>query len=183
MLSSKLRENICTSFFCFLPKINSCQAKNKFSNLITSSNLWLNLIFITKKPLIHPPPRRNLQNDVPILTKLNETYLLWHEYFNHLPKSIHYTLGIKIDNILTEMIELILTAEYLRGKEKLPLLQQFSHKLDVLKYFITILWQIKALDNNKYANISDKLGHAGRMLGKWLQSFQKETPPNLFRGE
>ena len=44
---------------------------------------------------------------------------------------------------MTDMIDLLLTAEYLRGKEKLPLLQQFSQKLDTLKYFVTILWQVK----------------------------------------
>jgi len=82
-----------------------------------------------------------------------------------------YTLGIRIDNILTDMIELILTAEYLSKEKKLPQLQEFSKKLDILKYFINILWKMKAIPNNKYIIISDQLGHIGRMLGKWLKSF------------
>jgi len=62
-------------------------------------------------------------------------------------------------------------------------MQQFSKKLDTLKYFITVLWQVKGINENKNAIISEKLGHIGRMLGKWLQSFSRETPPNLIGGE
>jgi len=42
---------------------------------------------------------------------------------------------------------------------------------------------VKGINENKNAIISEKLGHIGRMLGKWLQSFSRETPPNLIGGE
>jgi len=131
---------------------------------------------------IKPPPRL-AGGDIPIVAKLNEVYVIWHGYLNDLPRLTRYTLGIKIDNILTDMIELLLTAEYLRGKEKLPILQQFSNKLDTLKYFIIILWQVKGINESKNAVISDKLKQIGRMLGQWLKIFPKETPPNLTGGE
>ena len=40
-----------------------------------------------------------------------------------------------------------------------------SEKLDHLKYFITILWEMKTLDNTKYALLAEKLSTVGRMVG------------------
>ncbi|KKS56884.1 MAG: hypothetical protein UV20_C0005G0049 [Candidatus Magasanikbacteria bacterium GW2011_GWA2_42_32] len=82
-----------------------------------------------------------------------------------------YTIGARIDNLFTDLIEIILNAGYTKGKEKLPLLEKFSRKFDVLKYFLKLLWEIKALNNTKYITLSDKLDQIGKKLGKWLQFF------------
>lgn len=81
-----------------------------------------------------------------------------------------YTLGAKVDNLFTDILELALAAQYTKHDEKRVFLETFSRKLDQLKFFITLLWEAKGLDAGKYGQISGKLGTVGRMLGKWLQS-------------
>jgi len=105
---------------------------------------------------------------------------MWHGFFIRIPRLTRYTLGAKIDNLFTELIAITLTAQYTKRESKLSLLIQISQRLDYLKYFVTILWEVKGLDAGKYGQLSQKLSSTGRMLGKWIQSIpQKETPPTI----
>ena len=122
-----------------------------------------------------PPP-----NNLPIIQHLIVNYKLWHGFLPHIPKDARYTLGIKIDNIFIEIIEFVFTASYVRKEYKLPYLQKTISKLDLLKFLLQILWEIKALDNKKYIVISEKLNEIGRMLGGWNRQLSKE---NLAKGE
>lgn len=113
---------------------------------------------------------------MPILLALKESYLVWHSFLIHLPRLSRYTLGVRVDNLFTDILELALTAQYTKREAKRILLETMSRKLDQLKFFITLLWETKGLDASKYSQLSGKLGTAGRMLGKWLQSIKDITP-------
>ena len=60
--------------------------------------------------------------------------------------------------------------------QKLPLLQKSSGKLDLLKFFIQLTWELKILDNKKYILLSEPLNDIGKMLGGWIKNTEKETP-------
>lgn len=93
-----------------------------------------------------------------------------------MPKDARYTLGIKIDNLFVETIEFVFVASYLGKNQKLPYVQKAAAKLDLLKFFLQIIWEIKALDNKKYAMVSEKLDRIGKMLGGWFRQLNKENP-------
>ena len=120
--------------------------------------------------------------DLPIVTKLNESYKLWHGYLNDLPRLTRYTLGIKIDNLFTDCLELSLLAGYSSRPEKLSVVQKLSTKIDALKFFLKLLWEIKALENKQYNPLSLPLVEIGKMAGGWLASLKKETPPTSVEG-
>ena len=105
-------------------------------------------------------------------------YKLWQEYRDNLAKKYRFTLGGKIDTLFIEIIELLYTASYLSKQEKLPYLQKAIKRLDVLKFFFQVAWEIKALNNKKYIAISEQLNEIGRMLGGWLRGIQSKTPAN-----
>ena len=107
---------------------------------------------------------------------LKECYLLWHNFLPHVPRLSRYTLGVKIDELFINILELALTAQYTRREDKLTFLQQLNRKFDGLKFFITLLWEAKGLDPTQYGQLSQKLTAAGKMLGKWLRLFKNETP-------
>jgi len=64
-------------------------------------------------------------------------------------------------------------AGYLNKEQKLPVLQKSSGKLDLLKFFLQMSWEMKILDNKKYILISGHLDEIGKMLGGWLRGLQK----------
>lgn len=109
-----------------------------------------------------------------IICKLTAIYKLWQEFLPHFPKTSRYTLGKKIDNYFIQIIEMIYQAQYKRGLQKLPILEKASYKLDLLRFFLKIVWEIKALDNKKYIIISKQLDEIGRMLGSWIN--KTKTP-------
>lgn len=103
-------------------------------------------------------------------------YKVWHNYLIHLPRLSRYTLGAKIDKLFTELLELTLKAGYTPKTQKLIVVQNASAKLDLLKFFLKIAWELKVIDNKKYAQISQLVSEVGKMLGGWIRQLQKNSP-------
>ncbi len=85
-------------------------------------------------------------------------------------------MGAKVDNFFIETAELLFIAAHLDKQQKLPYLQKASSKLNLLKFFIQISWELKMLDNKKFIALSSSLDEVGRMLGGWQRGLIKETP-------
>lgn len=119
----------------------------------------------------------NSKNDLPIIHKLIETYKLWQEFLPNFPKSSKYTIGEKTDRLFVEVLEYTYVASYLQSNKKLDCVNKSSIKLDLLKFFLRIAWEIKSLDNKKYILISEKLDEIGKMLGGWIRQIKEKLPP------
>jgi len=63
-----------------------------------------------------------------------------------------------------------LSAGYAKREEKIILVKKLNLKFDQLKFFLKLLWELKSLDNNKYAIISANLSAIGKMIGGWLKT-------------
>ena len=113
---------------------------------------------------------------LPIIGRFILIYKLWHEFLPNFSKTSRYTLGFKIDSYFLETLEAIFIASYLRREQKIPYLQKAIVKLDLLKFFLQISWEIKALDNKKYIALSEPLHEIGRMLGGWKKGLESKTP-------
>jgi hypothetical protein len=112
---------------------------------------------------------------LPVLQKLKDAYLFWYQAYAILPKTHRYSLGEKIDKFFIDVLETIITANFLSPKEKIPYVRFAIKKLDTLKIFLMILWETKSLDNKKYIALSLKLDEVGRNLGGWLGKLIKEN--------
>lgn len=112
---------------------------------------------------------------LPIIQRFVAIYKFWNGLRNDFPKKSRYTLGAKIDTLFLEVIECLFLAGYLSREQKLPFLRKASGKLDLLKFFLQISWELKALDTKKYAGLSQPLDEIGKMLGGWMRNVEKET--------
>ncbi|MEK7507849.1 MAG: four helix bundle protein [Patescibacteria group bacterium] len=110
---------------------------------------------------------------MPIIQRLVAAYKIWHEFLPHIPKTARYTLGQKIDGLLIDTIEAVFIARYLAKEKKLVYLERAGGKLDLAKFFLQILWEIKSLDNKKYITLSEQLEEIGKMLGGWIRQISK----------
>jgi len=81
----------------------------------------------------------------------------------------------KMDNIFLDIIELVFWAGSVEKNKKIPYIQKSLLKLDLLKLFLRILWEIKAIDNKKYIIISIPLDEIGKMLGGWQRNLLNQT--------
>jgi len=121
--------------------------------------------------------RTSPSTTIPIVTHLTLAYKLWHSYLPNIPKDSRYTLGTKIDALFIETAEPIFIATYLGKDQKLPYLRKAAAQLDLVKFFLQILWEIQSLDNKKYVVLSEKLDEIGRMLGGWIRQLSNNTRP------
>ncbi len=99
-------------------------------------------------------------------------YQIWHKYLIAFPRLDRYTLGEKIDKLFCDLIELLLGATHTSKELKMEIIVKACVRLDALKYFLKIAWELKALDNKKYLAISNALNEVGRMLGGWKKQMQ-----------
>jgi hypothetical protein len=104
---------------------------------------------------------------------LGETYRLWHSFLIHLPKITRFTLGRKIDNLFTDCLETALRASYQPKDQKGETIKELNARFDMLKLFLKLLWEIKAIDTNKLTAISAPLAEIGRMIGGWMKLYKK----------
>jgi len=86
-------------------------------------------------------------------------------------------MGQKIDDLFIETTELMFLASHLSKEQKLPYLQKAAAKLDLLKLFLQISWEIKAIDNRKYIMLAEPLEEVGKMLGGWVRQTMSRSEP------
>ena len=93
-----------------------------------------------------------------------------------IPRLTRYSLGEKVNQLFIDLIELVLVATYANKEQKTVLVQKASVKLDTLKYFLQIAWELKAIDNKRFAAVSAPMAEAGKMLGGWRKQLDTQTP-------
>lgn len=118
-----------------------------------------------------PPPLGVLS----IVQHLVSAYKLWHGYVPHIPKSLRYTLGEKVDHCFVSTLELLFFAQYAKREQRLPILQKANTKFDSLKFFLQILWETDGVTAKQYAALSEPLALIGKMLGGWLRRVEGEA--------
>jgi len=129
--------------------------------------------------LLLPPPRSFEQPQlVPVLLKLKQSYLIWFEIYQKLPKTHRYSIGQKIDTLFIDAMEAISVATFLNKTEKQPWIRLAIRKVDTVKLLLMILWESKTLEDKKYIEISVVLNEVGKMLGGWNGQIEKQ---NQFR--
>lgn len=114
---------------------------------------------------------------MPVLHKIKDAYLLWHVYYQELPKIHRSSFGYRIDTLFVEIIEAVAAANFLSPQEKHPYVRLAIKKLDALKILLMILWETKSLDNKKYIALSVKLDEIGKNLGGWNGQLIKQNSP------
>ena len=118
---------------------------------------------------------------MPVLERIKQAYLLWHEYYSTLPKVHRYTVGERVDALFVEIIEAISGAEFLPRDKKLPFVAVAIRKLNTLLLLLMILWETKSLRDKKYIALSTQLDDIGKMLGGWQGQLQKQNSPEQRR--
>lgn len=121
------------------------------------------------------PPPDNAHSNVPVLHTLSDMYKEWQVALTHIPRLSRYTLGAKIDLLFCETLESILLAAYSSRDQKLPHIQRASAKLDALKFFLQLTWELKFLDHKRYQAIATPLVSIGKVLGGWIASLRTKA--------
>jgi four helix bundle protein len=111
-----------------------------------------------------------MRDDVPIIQKTYDFYREFYKLIPQIPKLDRYTLAQKIEKSCLDMLELLICASRKEKNGKLQLLDQAATKLDLLKLFLRLGEETKAIPSKRYLDLSKMLQEIGRMLGGWIRS-------------
>ena len=89
-----------------------------------------------------------------------------------LPRSQKFTLGDRIQNHLSDLLEMLIQAYYLPAAEKRALLLQANIRLETLRYYYRLGYERGHYHSLKYQEFSQKTNELGRMIGGWLKSLR-----------
>lgn len=110
--------------------------------------------------------------DIPIFKKTYDLYKLFHKYRKTAPKSARFTVFEKCELTILDLIKDIFKASGENNKEKLKTLKKCSTNLNVIRVFIRLMKDIKAIDKNKYIELERIVDQIGRQLGGWIKSLK-----------
>lgn len=108
--------------------------------------------------------------DIPIFKKTYDLYKIFYGYRNIIPKQDRYVIWQRCDSLILDTLTGILSASKLQKGEKLPSLEDASTKLNLLRVFIRLMKETKAIDGKKYLTLETSIDEVGRMLGGWIRS-------------
>lgn len=108
--------------------------------------------------------------------RAKQAYAEWLTVSVHLPKPIRCGIGSKVESCFLEMLECIFLGWYATGERKMILATKAAERLDVLKFFLTTIWENKIVSTGFYASLIEKLYEVGRMLYQWRHSCEEKLP-------
>ncbi|HAD13053.1 MAG TPA: diversity-generating retroelement protein Avd [Saprospirales bacterium] len=88
------------------------------------------------------------------------------------PRSQKFTLGDRIQNHLSDLLEMLIEAYYLPAAEKRPALQKVNIKLEQLRYFFRLGFDRGHYNSIRYNEFAQRLDEIGRMVGGWIKSLK-----------
>ncbi len=108
--------------------------------------------------------------DIPIFKKAYDLFKLFHEYRKVVPKQDRFTIFERCEQLILDVIESILQASGEQKQAKGPTLERCSLKLNLLRVFVRLMKDVKAIDSKKYVALESVVDEIGRMLGGWIRS-------------
>jgi len=118
----------------------------------------------------NPPPRL-----LPVLDQSKLVYKNWLEVHRNIERTARFGIGIKIDNLFLEILELIRKAAYTSINKKLVLLEAASDKIDSLRFFFQLLWETHFVSNKQYISIGAEIENIGKIIGGWKKDIISKT--------
>ncbi len=86
------------------------------------------------------------------------------------PKHQRFFLGDRMQNILTDTLEMFIEAYYISGEAKKEKLKQANIYLEKLRQFNRICYEMGFYTSLKFQELGRRIDEIGRMNGGWLKS-------------
>lgn len=90
-----------------------------------------------------------------------------------LPRSQKFTLGDRIQNHLSDLLEMLIEAYFLPASEKRPILLRVNIRLEMLRHYYRLAYERGHYNSLRFKDFAERLDEIGRMVGGWVKSLPK----------
>jgi len=105
---------------------------------------------------------------------------IYKEYYlvhKHLPKIFRVTSGEYIMAELTQCMKTVVMANLKRSREDYKqscgLLKDLRVRIEILKVYFLLAWEMKFISHQFFADINDRLEEVSKEAAKWHNWFEK----------
>lgn len=113
------------------------------------------------------------QTDIPIIQKTYDLYRDLHGLQKTVPKMERHSLWQKVETTTLDALETLLKTGYLPHEKRAEYLIRASVQIDMLRLFIRLSFDIKAINQKSYVALQESVDEIGRMLGGWIKSLKQ----------
>ncbi len=92
-----------------------------------------------------------------------------------------YSLGIKIDILFADIIELVAIAQFSAKDKRADIISRAITKNDVLKHMLYVLLELKGIEEQYFIELAQKIEEIGRMLYGWRNQAAIQRPPDTHK--
>ncbi|MCX6808661.1 MAG: four helix bundle protein [Candidatus Berkelbacteria bacterium] len=114
-------------------------------------------------------------NFPPVIERLKSAYKQWILIERNLPKCERFGIGQKVDNLFTDLLDLLQKASFAPMDLKISLLSQALSTIDSLRFFIQLCWELKLIPANQFTQIGGEIEDIGKMVGGWRRGLITKT--------
>ncbi|MCW5924722.1 MAG: diversity-generating retroelement protein Avd [Saprospiraceae bacterium] len=86
------------------------------------------------------------------------------------PRHQKFVLADRIQNLLTDILQMLVEAYFSRAEAKKHILQRVNLELEKLRYLVRLAKDLHCLDLRRYEYVQDKINNIGAQVGAWLKS-------------
>ena len=114
------------------------------------------------------------QLDVPVIQKAYDLYKALYGFQKDIPKIHRHTLWQKCNSTALDIIDGLLQIGHIPLDQRSELPIRFSAQVDMLRVFLRLSHDVRAIDQKKYIILQAATDEIGRMLGGWLKSLRQK---------
>lgn len=114
-------------------------------------------------------------NFPPVLEHAKRAYKAWILIERNLPRCERFGIGQRIDFLFIDLLDILQKTSFSPIDLKIPLLNQAQGKIDSLRFFIQLCWEIKLISSKQFTNIGQKVEQIGKMTGGWRKDLIKTS--------
>ena len=114
------------------------------------------------------------QLDIPIIHKTYDLYRALHELERTIPKMERFTVWQRSQNLCLDILQGLLSIGYQAPERRAEGLLRIAPSVDMLRVFLRLSFDVKAVNQKKYIALQDALDEIGRMLGGWIKSVKQK---------
>lgn len=92
---------------------------------------------------------------------------------NRFPRNQKFTLADRIQQRLTDLLELYIRAYFAHRREKSQKLKQANVELEILRHYFRLAHDLGLYPSSQYQRFAESLHEIGRMTGGWIKSLEK----------
>lgn len=111
----------------------------------------------------------------PVIEHLKSAYKQWIAIERNLPKCERFGLGQRVDLLFCDLLDILQKASFSPIEIKISLLSESLTKIDSLRFFIQLCWELKLIPPKQFTVIGEAIEDIGKMVGGWRKGLITKT--------